>query len=62
MVGNTFLCLAHTYSLNEDEYMKLSRADEEKKDESKDEIEDYQLSRAFDLILALNLVDKQSFQ
>lgn len=37
MVGNTFLCLAHTYSLNEDEYMKLSRAEEEKKDEAKDE-------------------------
>ena len=49
-------------AIDNEQDQKKKTKDNEKKDGSKDEIEDYQLSRAFDLILALNLVDKQSFQ
>ncbi len=49
-------------AIDNEQDQKKKNKDNEKKDGSKDEIEDYQLSRAFDLILALNLVDKQSFQ
>ena len=49
-------------AIDNEQDQKKKTKDNEKKDGSKDEIDDYQLSRAFDLILALNLVDKQSFQ
>jgi len=49
-------------AIDNEQDQKKKTKDNEKKDGSKDELDDYQLSRAFDLILALNLVDKQSFQ